>query len=164
MKPMKKLLFTFSLLAVIILNLDAQHWFNKYYPDKNLSELNSDELLVLSQKASSKVSWGMVVTLSGVGITVTAGALIINAFYNDMVSSENNLDQYGRSLAIVAAAGVVITAVGITEIIIGSSRKRAISNTINFQKTHASLHITPSFQYNNIQNNYSPGLAISLRF
>jgi hypothetical protein len=164
MKPMKKLLFMFFLLAVIFINLDAQRWYNKYYPNKNLSELSSDELLFLSQKENRTVSWGMVVTLSGVGITVTAGALIINAFYNDMVNSENNLDQYGRLLAIVSAAGVVITATGITEIIIGSSRNRAILNTINFQKTHVSLQIGPSLQYNNIRNNYSPGLAISLRF
>ncbi len=161
---MKRLVFLLSVLSVLTINANAQFWYNHYYANKNLSELNSKELSFLAQKSSQTVTTGIVLTSVGLGMALTGSAIMIYRFAGDFVNWNYSGDRNYNILSGVILTGVVVTIIGVPTIIIGSYRKMGIEDIINDPKRATNLRLSPSIQYNNVLNNYYPGLTVSLRF
>ena len=161
---MKKQLFLLFLFTMLINNLDAQFWYNKYYPSKNMSELSSDELFFLSQKASHTTVTGIVLSVAGGGIAFMGTIILLTSTVNNLATWHYSGDKYYNTVAVVIIAGAVTALIGVPIMIIGISRKREIENMINYPKPKAFLQLSPSFQCNYVLSSFSSGLTISLRF
>ena len=161
---MEKRVFLLILLSVLTINTRAQFWYNKYYINKSLSELNSKELSFLFEKSGQTVSAGTIMTIIGSGITVAGSAVFLYRITHDIGNWDYSGDTFYNVLTVVTLAGVVVAIIGIPTLIIGLQRKKGIEKIMNIQQQETRLQLIPSVQYNNTMRNYCPGLTISLRF
>jgi ABC-type phosphate transport system permease subunit len=161
---MKKQVFLLIILSILTINTSAQFWYNKYYSNKNLSELNSKELSFLHEKSSQTLNTGVILTIVGSGVTVVGCAIFIYRISHDIGDWDYSGDTFYNIVTIATLTGVVVAAIGIPTLIIGSQRKKTIQNTMNNLQHNALLQIIPSVQYNNTVHGYCTGLTISISF
>ena len=161
---MKKILHSLIFLAVLTASTNAQNWYNKYYCDRNLSELNSDELYNLLEKADKTVKNGTILTITGSATWFIAGASLMGKAARDIVEWEYSGDEEYHMLTLVTITGAVVAIIGIATLITGKQRQKMVRKSINFLGQDAQLEMKPSLYYNNSTQSYSSGLTITVNF
>jgi hypothetical protein len=152
---------------ILIFSMEGQ-WYNKYYGEKNLTDLSQQELSVLFQKSKNLKNIGRALTIGGiVGVSAGSTALIILSI-TDVLSSMST----GNSASLVPydifigsiLAGTVAMIGGIPIWIIGHIRNKEIVSLINHRFSGLIIHLNSSFAFNHTQSKYYPGISISFRF
>ena len=161
---MKIQLLLLIMLLSLSLNTNAQFWYNKYYENKSLSELNFKELSFLYEKSSQTANTGLILTIVGSSIAGVGATIFISRITKDLGDWEYSGDTFYNILTIATIAGVAVAAIGIPTVIIGSQRKKTIQNIMNNPLQDAQLQLIPSIQYNNTLRSHCACLTISLRF
>jgi hypothetical protein len=161
---MKIPLLILIILLGLNLNTYAQYWYNKYYENKSLSELNIKELSFLYEKSSQTTNRGIILTIVGSSMVVVGGSIFISRITKDLGDWEYSGDTFYNIVSIATITGIVVAAFGIPTLIIGSERKKVINNIMKDQTKEISLQIIPLMYYNKSFNNYSAGLLVSLNF
>jgi len=161
---MKKFLIPFIIFNIIIIDSSAQNWYNKYYSDKNLSELNYEELYFLHDRSSKMSGTGLVLTVVGSGLAFTGGAMYLYLLFHDIAEWESSGDLLYGIAFFSAVTGVGMSAVGIPVLGIGLHRKKTIDKRINDLKPPGSIGISPSIQSVEYSGRLYPGLSIKIYF
>ena len=143
-------------------------WYNKYYGNRDISDLNQQELSFLNQKSRNLKNIGMALTIGGItSVTISSGALII-LLITDILSSMST----GNSASLVPYDIIMATIVtgsaafigGIPIWITGHIRNKEIGSEINRRISGFNIHLSPSVAFNQVQNKYYPVLSVSFRF
>jgi ABC-type phosphate transport system permease subunit len=161
---MKIHLLLLIILLSLCLNTQAQFWYSKYYENRNLSELNFKELSFLYEKSNQTTNRGIILTIVGSSMVVVGGSIFISRITKDLGDWEYSGDTFYNIVSIATITGVVVAAIGIPTLIIGSERKKVINNIMKNQTKEISLQIIPLMSYDKSFNNYSAGLLVSLNF
>lgn len=144
---MKKQLFLIIISSLLAAEASGQYWYSKYYGNKELSELNSQELSLLYEKSNSAANTGLILTIAGSAVAVSGIYFGYIRLIKDIGDWEYSGDAVYDLAGLAAIGGTVMAAVGIPTLIIGSQRRRTIRNVINSQETSAMVQIMPTFQY-----------------
>ena len=161
---MKKVLLYFIFLAVFTASTNAQYWYNKYYSDRNLSELNSDELFNLLEKADKTAKNGTILTITGSAAWLMGGASLMGKATTDLLTWDYSGSEGYAMLTLVTITGGVVAIIGIVTLITGKNRQKMIRKSIDFLGQDAQLEMKPSLYYNNITRSYSSGFTITVNF
>jgi hypothetical protein len=165
---MKKLILILFAIYLIIPNVSGQ-WYNRYYPDRSLSDLNHSELLVLNKKATDLRNTGKGIYIGGIVVSAISFTVIVIAGTIDLFAFIGTgegtvpVSVYNTSLAFTFV-GLGIAVVGIPFWLTGWSRMKEISSMPNLKISNTPVAILPSLQYNRVQNKFVPGLSLSFRF
>lgn len=165
---MKIRILLIGFFIAFVLNLQAQ-WHYRYYPDKPLTDLNQQELSVLYQKSLELRNTGRIVTISGELIIATGATVGLFAGMIDLFallgSGETAVSKstYNISCGIMIA-GTVVALIGAPIWITGASRKKELTDLMNFRISDSVVAFSPALHYNAGQNKYIPGLSVSFRF
>jgi hypothetical protein len=160
---MKKSIVLIVLIAIFTLSANAQYWYNKYYPDKNLIDLNSDELYSLLEKSNSTYSKGKTICLVGLGITAVSITVIFGNIFADIARWEFKDEEYYGMMILGIMGGAALTIVGLPVLLTGKSRRNTISSRLVSLGLEPYLSIAPELHYNN-NNGYSPGVSLTISF
>jgi hypothetical protein len=164
MKTIRKHIFVLISLFALTFNTNAQFWYNKYYENKVLTDLDTKELSFLHEKAGQTVNTGVILTIVGLGVSVAGGAIFIYKISHDIGNWNYSGDTFYNILTIGTLTGFVVAVIGIPTIIIGSIRKKGIENIMNNTSKAISLQLLPSIRYDNNLNKYYSGLTVSFNF
>ena len=157
---MKKYLWTISAIILLEFTFTDSHaqWHYKYYENRDLSELNSQELSSLLHKSNNVRKTGIIMTVSGIPIFITGCILGVAWSFSGMSSSEEIISTSMTLTGMVAIIG------GIPIWIIGQHRKKEIGKMLDTGESDINLQIKPILQYNSFQNSYSPTISIVIQF
>jgi hypothetical protein len=161
---MKKQLFLLIISSLLVAETSGQYWYSKYYGNKELSELNSEELLFLNQKSQTTARAGSIMTIAGAATGVISLSVIYFSAMADLMTWEYSGDAKYDAAFAVCLLGTGMYVIGIPTWIIGAHRRKTISDVIDSQEPGALLQITPSFQYDHFMHGYSSGLTFSITF
>jgi hypothetical protein len=143
-------------------------WYNKYYENRNISDLNQQELSLLYQKSRNLKNIGMALTIAGITyVTLSSTALIILSI-TDILSAMStgnpaSLISY-RIIIVSILAGTVAMTGGIPIWIVGHIRNKEVVTAINSRISGFKIYLRPSLVSNQVQNKYYPAISISFRF
>jgi hypothetical protein len=161
---MKMQLFLIIISFLLGVEASGQYWYSKYYGNKELAELNSEELSLLYEKSNSAANSGLILTVAGSAAAFSGVYVMYVRMLKDIAEWDYSGDTVYNLSALAAIGGTVMAAVGISTLVIGSQRKRTIRNVINSQKTSPMVQIMPSFQYDHSLHGCSSGLTLFITF
>lgn len=141
------------------INAIAKPAYSKKFPNKaTLEKASNDELNFYLGKAKKTKKTGAIMSISG-PLAAAAGYGLMYASFS--LSGDEPGFVFGTFLFF---GGLASTLIGIPVLITGTSRVEKISN-IKFQKSDGvAMNICPSVNYNYQNQNYQPGVTLSIRF
>jgi len=161
---MKRALISLSMLLTLSITVHGQGWINRYYQNKRLSDLNSEELSFLLTKATGTLNTGIVLACVGGGSVLIGGGIFLITAMKDLEGVNYSGDSVYITAIIITAIGGVIALTGIPILMIGANRKDEILRALNSIGKKAVLQIRPFMEYNRAINSNCSGLTVSLRF
>jgi hypothetical protein len=157
---MKKLIVIFSVFVLAFPNSHAQ-WYNKYFENRDINELDTGELSFLIRKSNNTRITGLILTVSGIAIT-TFGA------YEWLVFKSIVYDDYTypstAPFQVICAIGLVATIGGVHTWITGGNRKKEIIKMLDAGRNDINLQIKPSVRYSSFNNGYYPCISLVIQF
>lgn len=164
MRAFKKQIIILISLFALIYNASGQFWYNKYYNNKTLTDLDTRELSFLHEKADQTVSTGVILTIVGSGVTVAGAAIFIYRISHDIGDWDYSGNTFYNILGIGTIAGLAVAVIGVPTIIVGSHRKKGIEDLMIGEGKEISLQLLPSIGFDKNQKKYYTGLIVSVNF
>ena len=129
------------------------------YSKENLQTLSENEFAFYSDKAIKLKKTGTIMTLAGLGSSVTGIYLFIGSWGGDFGGSGT------ASLGLfMFLGGFGATIIGLPVCITGSIRVKKMDSIIVTSIKGFQLDIQPDIQYNQAANNYNPAIKLTLTF
>ena len=139
----------FAILILLLFMCSLVSQAQKDYSQENLDKLSQEELDIYLNKALKLQKWGLPVTIVGVA---ALGGLAITAF------STGGLI---LGFAVIPLAAITV---GISMYTIGKKRVKKINTIKNPAFNDIAFDLKPCAQYNQMTQNYQPGLTLRISF
>ena len=152
---------------VLIFSSQGQ-WYNKYYENRNISDLNQQELSILKQKSRNLKNIGMALTIGGITCVTLSSTAVIILSATDILSAMStgkpaSLTSYHILIGSILTGTVALTG-GIPIWIVGHIRNKEIVTAIKSRISGFNIYLSASLVVNQVQTKYYPVLSVSFRF
>ena len=155
---MKRLIILFFIAFPVLQSSYSQ----KIYSDENLQSKSIDELNILLEKSQNIKKAGTILTF-GSPLTFAAGLGLFSAGWSGSIDGNFGATAAGAGLFMIIASPVMLAS-GIPMLATGISRVRKIESVLEGSGFLSRMRISPTIQYNLVDDKYLAGVSLGVRF
>lgn len=170
---MKKF-FLITILFILLSSFSNGQWYNKYYPNKQLSELTKEELSFLLNKSVQTKTNGTALIIIGIVPAIIGsvylgiiGLVCLTQYILNEATGEigDGISSHDLILpGVLEISGITLCSLGMYKLKTGKMHILEINKQLDKLKPEISFKIVPVLQINNFKKIFSVGVSATLSF